>query len=200
MVGVVRTAPTGRAPGATLWEADVCGRMIMGDEAALAEVYDQYSSYVYGLAARVTADRRAAEDVTQEVFSYVWQRPQQFDPIRGSLRSWLGVITHRRAVDWVRHEAAGRRAEVRLGEEAVVAPDVEELATSLLTAERVRAAVSELPPEQRRLVELTWFQGRTYREAAADEGLPAGTVKARLRRALQAIAVALDDERTGTWA
>jgi RNA polymerase sigma-70 factor (ECF subfamily) len=200
MVGVVRAAPAGRSPGATLWEADLCGRMIMGDEAALAEVYDQYSSYVYGLAARVTADRRAAEDVTQEVFSYVWQRPEQFDPSRGSLRSWLGVITHRRAVDWVRHEASGRRAEARLGEEAIVAPDVEELATSLLTAERVRAAVSDLPAEQRRLVELTWFQGRTYREAASDEGLPEGTVKARLRRALQAIAVVLDDERTGTWA
>lgn len=189
-----------RPASSVLWEADVCARMLLGEARALDEVYDQFASYVYGLAARVTGDRRAAEDVAQEVFSYLWQRPELFDPSRGSLRSWLGVITHRRAVDWVRREASGRRAEARSVDEVPVVPDVEEVATSLLTAERVRAAVNALPAEQRRLVELTWFEGRTYRQAAADEGLPEGTVKARLRRALQAIAAVLDDERATTWA
>ena len=183
-----------------LWEADVCARMLLGEAGALDEAYEQFASYVYGLAARVTRDRRAAEDVTQEVFSYLWQRPELFDPTRGSLRSWLGVITHRRAVDWVRRETSGRRAEARSVDEVPIVPDVEEVATSLLTAERVRAAVNALPEDQRRLVELTWFEGRTYRQAAADEGLPEGTVKARLRRALQAIAAVLDDERAATWA
>jgi RNA polymerase sigma factor (sigma-70 family) len=197
MVGIVHERAA-RPSSALLWEAELCGRLLMGDERALADAYDQYSSYVYGLAARVTADRRAAEDVTQDVFSHLWQRAEQFDPTRGSLRSWLGVITHRRSVDWVRHEAAGRRAEARHGQVADVGTDLEEIATSILTAERVRAAVHALPSEQRRLVELTWFQGRTYRQAASDEGLPEGTVKARLRRALQTIAAVLEDEREGS--
>ena len=183
-----------------VWEAEVCGRIVAGDERALDELYDQFASFVFGLAARVTGDRRAAEDVTQEVFAHVWQRPEAFDPTRGSLRSWLGVITHRRAVDWVRKETASHRIEIRLGEEPSCPPEVEEVATALLTAERVRAVVGSLPDELRRLVELTWFQGRTYRQAAADEGLPEGTVKARLRRAMQLIAAALDDERSGSWA
>jgi RNA polymerase sigma factor (sigma-70 family) len=74
------------------WERGVRDRMVGGDDAALTDVYDQYSSFVYGLAARVIGDHRAAEDVTQDVFVSIWERPDSFDPGRGSLRTWLGTL------------------------------------------------------------------------------------------------------------
>ena len=123
------------------WEHEVRDRVVAGDDTALREVYDQYSSFVYGLALRVIGDPRAAEDVSQDVFVAFWERPAAFDPDRGSLRTWLGTLTHRRAVDHVRREEARRRRAERDASRAVAAPDVEEMATALLTAERVRAAL-----------------------------------------------------------
>lgn len=81
------------------WDKEVCERLVAGDDAALEELYDELSPLVYGLAARVTRDWAAAEDITQEVFVRVWENPQAFDPARGTWRSWLGTMTHRRAVD-----------------------------------------------------------------------------------------------------
>ena len=146
-----------------------------------AEVYDQYSSFVYGLALRVIGDARAAEDVSQDVFVGLWERPAAFDPDRGSLRTWLGTLTHRRAVDYVRREEARRRRAERDAARAVTAPDVEEMATALVTAERVRAALDLLPSEQRRAIQLAYFGGKTYREVAEVLGIPEGTAKSRLR-------------------
>jgi DNA-directed RNA polymerase specialized sigma24 family protein len=84
------------------WDREVCDRLVAGDQAALGELYDEFSPLVYGLAARVTRDWAAAEDITQDVFVRVWEDPRAFDPARGTWRGWLGTITHRRAVDWVR--------------------------------------------------------------------------------------------------
>jgi RNA polymerase sigma-70 factor (ECF subfamily) len=173
-------------------------RVVAGDDVALREVYDQYSSFVYGLAARVVGDPRAAEDVSQDVFVSFWERPAAFDPARGSLRTWLGTLTHRRAVDHVRREEARRRRGVREAALAVVVPDVEELATALATAERVRAALAELPDAQRQAVQLAYFGGKTYRQVAETLGIPEGTAKSRLRLALRRIADLLDAEG-GEW-
>jgi RNA polymerase sigma factor (sigma-70 family) len=176
------------------WELDVRERVVAGDDTALREVYDQYSSFVYGLAARVIGDMRAAEDVSQDVFVSFWERPAAFDPARGSLRTWLGTLTHRRAVDHVRREEARRRRAEREAGRAVTEPDVEEMATALLTAERVRAALELLPPDQRRAIQLAYFGGKTYRQVAETLGIPEGTAKSRLRLALRRIADALEAE------
>jgi RNA polymerase sigma factor (sigma-70 family) len=180
------------------WELEVRDRVVAGDDAALREVYDQYASFVYGIAARVIGDPRAAEDVSQDVFVGFWERPAAFDPARGSLRTWLGTLTHRRAVDHVRREEARRRRTERDAGRALAAPDVEEMATALLTAERVRAAVDVLPEEQRRAVQLAYFGGKTYRQVAEVLGIPEGTAKSRLRLALRRIADALEAEG-GEW-
>src|SRR5262245_46954665 len=198
-MGATVTAPKGRpavervVPSSS-WEHDVRDRVLAGDEGALGEVYDQYASFVYGLAARVIGDSRAAEDVSQEVFLTFWERPASFDPARGSLRTWLGTLTHRRAVDHVRREEARRRRAERAGARAVAAPDVEELATALVTAERVHAALELLPPDQRRAIQLAYFGGKTYRQVAETLGIPEGTAKSRLRLALRRIADALEAE------
>ncbi len=98
----------------TARDALLVARVIAGDERALGDVYDQHSSLVYGLARRVTQNEVAAQDIAQDVFGWFWERPDKFDPARGSLRAYLGVLTHRRAVDWIRQESATKAREERV--------------------------------------------------------------------------------------
>jgi RNA polymerase sigma-70 factor (ECF subfamily) len=174
------------------WEQRTRARLIAGDEGALGECYDQYASFVYGLALRVVRDAKAAEDLTQDVFLCLWERPALFEPDKGALRTWLGTLAHRRAVDHVRREEARRRRDDATMTGVGHTPDVEEMALALVTAERVRAALDELPPEQRRAIELAYFDGKTYREVAGIMGIPEGTAKSRLRLALKRIAGTLE--------
>lgn len=177
---------------ATHWERAVCSRLRAGDETALGELYDQYGAFVYGLAVKVIGDRTAAQDVVQDVFVRLWERPEQFDPDRGRLRTYLGTVAHRRSVDHIRREEAKRRRAEREANLAHSVPDVDEMAMALVAAERVRAAVDELPAEQREAIHLAYFRGRTYREVAAELGIPEGTAKSRLRLGLRRIADVLE--------
>lgn len=181
------------------WEGEARARLVAGDESALTEVYDQFSSFVYGLALRVIGDARAAEDVSQDVFLSVWERPDAFEPTRGSLRTWLATLAHRRAVDYVRREEARRRRAQREASRAVATPDVEEMALALVTAERVRTALDTLPDEQRRAIHLAYFGGKTYRQVAEVLGIPEGTAKSRLRLGLRRVAETLESEEAGQW-
>jgi DNA-directed RNA polymerase specialized sigma24 family protein len=95
--------------GAAGDDARLRDRLAFGDEAAFADLHERFSSLVYTIAVRVTRDRRTAEDVTQEVFLAIWQRPLAFDPAKGSLRGWLAMLAHRRAVDLVRRRSAVAR-------------------------------------------------------------------------------------------
>src|SRR5438270_10381883 len=122
----------------TAWEHDIRERLLGRDHAALSELYDQFWSYVYGLAARVIGDRRAAEDVAQDVFLSLWERPEAFDPERGRLRTFVGTLAHRRAIDLVRREEARRRRAARDAAGVPPIPDVDELAIAIVTAEHVR--------------------------------------------------------------
>jgi RNA polymerase sigma-70 factor (ECF subfamily) len=178
------------------WEAGLSGRLIAGDETALVEVYEQFSSFVFGLARRVTASTTLAEDITQEVFSHLWEKPHAFDPGRGTLRAWLGVLTHRRSVDRVRRETTARRHEQRQAVlvPAPAPPDIAEAATSLIVAQHVRDAVAALPDEQRQAVELAYFRGKTYVQVAEELGIPEGTAKSRLRLAMRKLAAVLGPE------
>jgi RNA polymerase sigma-70 factor, ECF subfamily len=174
------------------WELAVRDRLVARDQIALSELYDQFGSYVFGLAARVIGDRHAAEDVTQEVFLSLWERPQVFEPARGRMRTFLGTLAHRRAVDVVRREEARRRRAARDAATATPIPDVGELAMAIVTAEQVRAEVNRLPDEQRAAIELAYFGGRTYRQVADELGIPEGTAKSRMRLGLGRIAQALE--------
>jgi len=178
--------------GTSTWELAVRDRLVARDPGALSDLYDQFGSYVFGLAVRVLGDRHAAEDVTQEVFLSLWERPEAFEPARGRLRTFLGTLAHRRAVDVVRREEARRRRAARDAATATPIPDVGELAMAIVTAEQVRAEVSRLPDEQRAAIELAYFGGRTYRQVAAELGIPEGTAKSRMRLGLGRIATALE--------
>jgi RNA polymerase sigma-70 factor (ECF subfamily) len=164
-------------------DALLTARLAAGDDEALADVWDRYGPLVYGHARRMTRDATIAEDVTQEVFVNLWQHPERFDPQRGSLRAYLGVHAHRRAIDALRRDVRRTERELRhhrLHPEEGCSGDAAESAS---LAGAVRDAIDRLPPDQREAVELAYFGGLTHREVAASLKIPEGTVKSRLRLA-----------------
>jgi RNA polymerase sigma-70 factor (ECF subfamily) len=189
---IVRPVNTVSASGPT--DASLVARIAVGDERALQMVYERYSPLVYGLSRRVTASTAHAEEITQEVFVYLWQNPDRFDAERGTLRAFLGAVTHRRSVDEVRRNTRRAAREDRVGSDASnldvieISDDVERSQT----AERVRAAVSSLPDQQREAVLLAYFGGCTFRQVAEQLGIPEGTAKSRLRLGLSKLAVLLE--------
>ncbi|MEI5101861.1 sigma-70 family RNA polymerase sigma factor [Streptomyces sp. PmtG] len=171
---------------------EVQARLLAADEDAFREIYERYAPLVRSLAARVTRDHNAAEDITQEVFALLWERPLSYDPARGPLRAWLGVVAHHRAVDWVRREERHRRTLER-----PAPPDHDETAdavTARLEALGVRSAAARLPDTLRTPLLLAYYGSRTYRQVAGDLGIPEGTAKTRLRAALRALAATLAEE------
>ncbi|WP_018636134.1 RNA polymerase sigma factor [Parafrankia elaeagni] len=106
--GAAPGAGAARQPPSRHETVELHGRLVAGDPTALAVVHERYARYLLAVAARVTRDADAARDVLQEVLVAFWQHPLRFDPERGELRTWLAVLAHRRAVDWVRRETSRR--------------------------------------------------------------------------------------------
>ena len=167
-------------------------RLVAGDERALATVVGEFGALVRGVARKVLGDDAAAEDVTQDVFVWLWERPDRFDPDRGSLRAFLTVVSRRRAIDWIRrHDADRRRADRAAQESPIALDDVADDVSARDDAAQVRAAVAALPAEQRDAVTLAFFGGLSYREVAVRLGIPEGTAKSRLRLALAKLSASL---------
>ena len=168
---------------------------------ALAEIYRRHAGAVYSLAKRVLNDVTDAEEVVQEVFLRLWNAPEKFDPERGSLRSYLLAQGHGRAVDLLRADSSRRRREEREARQtAEKGYDLEHQVWDLAVAERVQAAVSTLPAEERRAIELAYFGGHTYREVASMLDAPEGTVKSRIRTGLRRLRASLADTGVaGAW-
>lgn len=159
-------------------------RLRAGDEHAMADLYDRYSGIVYGVALRVLRDTSAAEDLLQEVFLQLWRRPQSFNAERGRLAPWLAVIARNRAIDMLRKRPPENNVdELRIA----TAVDLEDEAVQRLVVEKVRGVLAGLAPEQRRSLEMAFFEGMTHTEIAAKTGEPLGTVKTRIRSALLAV-------------
>jgi RNA polymerase sigma-70 factor (ECF subfamily) len=173
-------------------------RIRAGDERALSAVYDQHSPLVFGLAKRVTRDEQLARDITQEVFTYLWELPDRVDLDRGSLRAYLVVVAHRRAVDEVRRSERRAKAEALDMAETLAAiadgPEdevVEDAADSWLK-QRLRAVLAQLSDEQRAAIKLAYYEGLTYRQVGQALGIPEGTAKSRLRLALNRLRALLE--------
>jgi len=167
-------------------------------EEALAEIYRRHAGAVFGLAKRMMFDAVLAEEVTQEVFVRLWHEPERFDPTRGSLRTFLLSVTHGRAIDILRSEMSRRAREERSRAVAEAGYDLEQEVFDLTTAERVRKAVAKLPGDERKAIELAYFGGHSYREVAALENEPEGTIKSRIRSGLRRMGRELDAAVKGT--
>ena len=170
-------------------------------EDALAEAYRRHAGASFALARRLLGDKEMAEEVVQEVFLRLWNRPDRFDPERGSLRSYLLAQTHGRSVDLLRSETSRRRREERDARETAESPhDIEREVIDMTVAERMKDVVAELPAEERRAIELAYFGGHTYRQVAVMLDAPEGTVKSRIRSGLRRMRKTMVDAGMGTWA
>jgi RNA polymerase sigma-70 factor (ECF subfamily) len=155
-------------------------------ELALAEVYRRHGGAVYGLAKRVLNNAAEAEDVTQEVFLRLWNQPDRFDPGRGNLRSFLLTQSHARAVDAIRSLNSRRLREARDARHTATADyDMQHEVWDLAVADQVSRALGDLPEDERRAIELAYFEGHTYVEVADLLGQPEGTVKSRIRNGMR---------------
>ena len=158
-------------------------RVARGDEQALARLYDRLAPLAYGLALRIASDPGLAQDAVQDAFLRVWNRARVFDPDRGSARAWVLRIVRNATIDQLRSREAKARAEQRAGERDCEAPppQPDEFAIGAERAASLHAVLAELPPQQRQLIEIAYFQGLSHSEIAAREQLPLGTVKTRIR-------------------
>ena len=175
-------------------DALLAARLAAGDDYALAEVFDRFGSVVYGAAIRIIGDGSSAQDVVQDVFVELWSHPDRYNPAAGSLRTYLTVLARNRAMDTLRSELrriARHERHHRLTPEAAPRSPGEEVLTAAV-ASTVRAAIAGLPGDQRRVIELAYFEGMTCREVALAVGIPEGTAKSRLRLALAKLETVLD--------
>ena len=160
------------------------------DPDALGELYDRYGGRLLGLAQRILGAGGEAEEVVQEVFLYVWRAAASFDPQRGSVLTWLLIVTRSRAIDRLRtrRPSGARETPMRsleeLGEGPASRDDVEADSAGREWQSLCRAAIGELPADQRRALELAYFEGLTQEEIAAKTSTPLGTVKTRVRLGL----------------
>ena len=188
------TAPVGEVPeaGGVVESEDVAlvRRMAAGDDQALGALYDRWHPVVHGVVSRLLRQADDVEDVVEETFWQAWRQASRFDLARGAVQTWLLTIARSRALDRVR--ALRRRREEPLeGDDGqpVVQPAAEgDPALDAEASERrriVMAALSGLPAEQREALELGYYGGLSQSEIAARTGQPLGTVKTRMRLALQ---------------
>jgi RNA polymerase sigma-70 factor (ECF subfamily) len=173
-------------------------RLQARDGAALRELFEREGRRALGLAYRVLGDHAAAEDAVQEAFAQLWERADRLDPAGGRIESLLMTIVYRRAIDMARVRRNGASPLPppdmlpQVDERAAVMLDrVLDLLSSDGLRRKLRAALDGLPDEQRRVVELAYFQGLTLREIADRDGVPLGTVKSRVRLAMAKLTEAM---------
>jgi len=174
--------PLPRSSTLTTEDQSLLSEIALGNEAALAQLYDAHSRLVYSVALRVLKDPFEAEDVMQDVFLTIWKRPETFFASRGSLAGWLAVVSRNRAIDILRK----RRHTDCIDQVPLCAPDdvAGEVERRVMT-EHAKVYISKLPEAQREALEMWFLQGLTHAQIAASLSAPLGTIKTRIRSALR---------------
>jgi RNA polymerase sigma-70 factor, ECF subfamily len=167
-------------------DAALIEKMVRRDETALEALYDRYAVMLTSVLIRILRDSQAAEEILQDIFYQLWRTASQFDASRGSLPGWLLVIARNRAISRLRHRNPAAGDE--LVENTLVMPfNLESVISQQQLLGRIKSVLEDLPAEQRAAVELAYFEGLTHSEIAQRTGDPLGTVKTRLRSALETI-------------
>ena len=159
-----------------------------GDPRAFEVVYERHATAAFSLAYRICGVRATAEEVAQEAFLAIWRSGARYDHARGSVRTWLLGVVHNRAIDTIRRTTVHehRRAADERAAESLEAPERTEMeAARREQARSVRALIDELPDAQRRVIELAYFGGFTHEQIASMLDAPLGTIKGRMRLALE---------------
>jgi RNA polymerase sigma-70 factor, ECF subfamily len=175
---------------ALLSDAEIAQGVAAGDRYALEAAFNQIGGAVKSVAQRVVRNETLAEDVVQETFLAYWRSPGSYQPDRGTLRTYLLTIAHRRAVDIVRSEQArSRREQIPPDPDSF---DLEQEVLSRAVSEEVRIALSELGTDEREAIAMAYLGGYSYVEAAQRLGAPEGTVKSRIRSGMKKLASSLE--------
>jgi RNA polymerase sigma-70 factor (ECF subfamily) len=175
----------GNSPSDDAGDEALVAAMAAGDQGALATLYERHSAFLLGLGLRIVREKREAEDLLHDVFLEAWRSAVDFDPKRGRVRTWLAIRMRSRALDHQKSARVSRNTgdaglEVIVDETEVASPD----------HRRIRGALAALGPDQRKVLELAYFEGLSCSEIAERIAIPIGTVKSRL-------AAGLDRLRTG---
>ena len=167
-----------------------------GDARAFEVVFDRHAGPAFSLAYRMCGRRALAEEIVQEAFMSLWRSTARYDRTRGSVRSWVLRVVHNRAIDSFRRELSNARHDVSddgIADALVARERTEDEVERRSDARRVRTALDCLPPDQRQVIELAYFGGFSQAQIAETLGLPAGTVKGRMRLALRKLRIALGE-------
>jgi RNA polymerase sigma-70 factor (ECF subfamily) len=182
-------------------DATLIGLIASADPDALSTLYDRYSRLVFSLALHTVGDYGSAEEITLDVFTRVWEKARTYQAGQGKVSTWMTSIARHRAIDELRRRGVrpDRQAldwsELAPGDEpAIEGPEL--AAEQALQRRRVRAALAQLPVEQRQALAMAYLEGYTHQEIAAALGQPLGTVKTRIRSAMQKLRTLLPDETT----
>ena len=167
------------APEDDAEDAALVAAMARGDRDALAKLYERHSGVLLGLALRIVKERREAEDLLHDVLLEAWRHAKDFDPKRGRVRTWLAIRMRSRALDLQKSARVSRNAG-----DAGLDALVDQGERSSPDHARVRAALAELGPDQRQVLELAYFEGLSCSEIASRIAIPVGTVKSRLAAGL----------------
>ena len=165
-------------------DAALIQKIVQRDESALAALYDRYASLLSSLLNRILRDTQASEEILQDVFYQLWRNAAQFDPARGSLPGWLAVIARNRAISRLRRHNPSEGEEL-LETTVIVPANLENALAQQQLLGRVKGALENLSSEQRAAIELAYFEGLTHSEIASKTGDPLGTVKTRIRSAVE---------------
>ena len=173
---------------------DLAERIAAGDAAALRRAYDEHAGRVLALALRIVRSKEEAEDVVQDTFLEVWRRASDYDVSRGELSSWIMSMARSRSIDKVRRA----RVRTRYAQTSEAPAPLETPADQAAASEdgaKIRGVLATLPVEQRLALELAYFDGLTQQQISERTGTPLGTVKTRLRLALEKLSTQLESLR-----
>ncbi|MEO5589432.1 MAG: sigma-70 family RNA polymerase sigma factor [Gemmatimonadaceae bacterium] len=184
-----REASYSMGTGSNAGDVELIRRIVEADETALGALYDRWVRSLYSLVLHLLKDPDEAEDVVEETFWQAWRKADSYEPSKGAVSTWLLTIGRRKALDRIR--SVKRRREDPVGGEMTIAdmpsglPDPSQDVEGMELRARVRSALLGLPDEQREVLELGYFKGMSQTEIADVTGHPLGTVKTRMRLAMQ---------------
>ena len=169
-------------------DAELLRRTGAGDRAAFGEFYDRHATLMFSVASKILNDASEAEDVMQEVCVEIWEKARAFDPNLGKASSWAATLVRNKAIDGIRASQRRSRLAEQAGAEFAISAEADGSANEAIhgfdKAKMIQSAITELPAEQRRAIELAFFSGLTQHEISEKLSEPLGTVKARIRRGL----------------